>query len=114
MLSDRTPPVKWKRTHRFALSEIGIQAESTYRETIIASRAHEGRASFDIARTEWATQLRIEPDDGLYLGELRSASKRLADMVEALETCGKSRKDASDALERLVGAGLVVATAVER
>lgn len=113
MLSDRTPPARWKRTQRFALSENGLDAESAYRETIIAARSSGGRASFETARAEWATRLRVQPDDGLYLGELRSASKRMADVIQALETCGKSRQDATDAISRLITAGLVVATPLE-
>jgi hypothetical protein len=89
------------------LSERGNAAEDSYRSTIVASRAQEGRASFEAARSAWAGSFGVQPDDGLYLGEVRGAGKTLDEIAEALENCGKTRKDATAALERLFDAGLV-------
>lgn len=80
---------------------------------IVASRSAEGRAAFDAARASWAAELRIQPDDGLYLSEIRGGAVTLGQLVEALDSCGKTRKDAIAAVERLVDAGLVDASASE-
>ncbi len=104
-------PRRWRRAQPFSLSELGIGAEAAYRSTIVAARATEGRASFDAARTAWAQAFRVEPDDGLYLAELRQGPTTLERLVDALETCGKTRKDALAALERLFDAGLILAPA---
>jgi hypothetical protein len=107
MLQDPSPRRRWPRSQLFSLSAKGTDAEARYRTTIIASRAQEGRASFDAARSAWAAAFRVQPDDGLYLGEARSGPIKLEQLVEALETCGKTRKDAVAALERLVDAELL-------
>lgn len=99
---------RFGRTDRFSLSQTGVEAEAAYRAAVVASRDEAGRSSYDAARAEWARQLGIEPDDGVYLGELRGEPRKLSDVVEALDTCGKSREDATAALHRLVEAGLVV------
>ncbi len=103
------PSVKrrWPRSQRFSLSQLGIDAEAAYRSAIVAARAEEGRAAFDAARTAWAEGLQAQPDDGLYLGEIRQAAMNLQQIVDALETCGKTRTDALKALERLEDLGLV-------
>lgn len=80
---------------------------------IIASRTAEGRASFDAARASWAAEFHVQPDDGLYLAEIRGGAVTLGQIVEALETAGKTRKDAIAAVERLVDAGLVDASTPE-
>ena len=109
MLGDRTPKMRWPRAQRFVLSPRGIDAERRYRESIVASRGTEGRTSFDAARAEWARSLQLQPDDGLYLGEVSSGPIGLGQLVSALESCGKTRRDAISAVERLVDAGLVSA-----
>ena len=102
---------RWPRSQRFSLSSVGVHAEATYRSTIVEARAREGRAAYDAARMAWADALRAEPDDGLYLGEIRQAALNLQQIVEALEPCGKTRTDALAALERLEDLGLVNAIA---
>lgn len=109
-LRDPSPKRRWPRSERFTLSAKGDEAETAYRSTIVASRAQEGRASYDAARAAWAASFRVEPDDGLYLGEIRSGPTSLERLVEALETCGKTRKEALAALERLFDAGLISTT----
>lgn len=100
-------PRRWPRAQRFALSAAGSDAEASYRSGIVASRHEEGRASYDAARRAWATTFRLEPDDGLYLGEVRSGPVSVAEMVESLDSCGKTHRDALAALERLLDRGLV-------
>ena len=46
-------------------------------------------------------------DDGLYLGEVGGGPVGLEQIVESLQSCGKTRKDALTALERLLDAGLI-------
>ena len=53
-------------------------------------------------------EFKIEPDDGVYLGEIGAERVRLDQLVKALESCGKSQADATNALTRLIDAGLVV------
>ena len=105
---DRTRS-RWARTDRFALSSAGEEAEAAYRQGVVASRDEAGRSSYDAARAEWARVYSLEPDDGVYLAELRDNPRKMGDLVEALEACGKNRDDAIRALHRLVDAGLVVA-----
>ena len=107
MLGDRPTRMRWPRAQRFILSPQGVEAERSYRESIVASRATEGRTSFDAARSQWASAHRVQPDDGLYLGEVSAGPIGLGQLVEALESCGKTRKDAIAAVERLVDAGLI-------
>lgn len=101
---------KWARTARFAMGPTGIDAEAAYRASVVASRHEAGRASYDAARAEWARTYSLEPDDGVYLGQLHDGPATVSDIVEALEACGKTRDDALAALGRLVDAGLVVVT----
>ncbi len=107
----QNPPVprRWPRSQQFKLSEKGSAAEASYRSTIVASRTHEGRASYDAARLAWAVSFHLQPDDGLYLGEVREGAVRMEQIIEALQTCGKNRKDAVSALERLFDEGMIFA-----
>src|SRR5688500_18285221 len=107
MLTDRAPKSRWPRSQRFALSAKGVEAEAAYRASVAAVTGVGGRAGFDAARAAWASGLSVQPDDGAYLGELRPGAQSLNQVVEALETCGKTRADALFALGRLVDAGLV-------
>ncbi len=110
-LLDRPRRVPWSRSHRFTISGRGSEAEAAYRDLIVASRSQEGRASFDSARADWAKSFNLHPDDGLYLAEVGAGPVRLHEIVEALESCGKNRKDAIAAMERLVELGLISAAA---
>lgn len=106
-LYDRPARLSWPRTHKFSLSPEGVEAESSYRECVVVSRAENGRASFDAARTLWAEKLSLDVDDGLYLAEIGNGPVNLAKIIEALDACGKSRADAIRALERLMARGMV-------
>jgi hypothetical protein len=105
---DYTPPPRFRSREPFSLTPAGRIAEASYRSQIVTSRARAGRASYDAARSAWATSLALEPDDGAYLGELRRGAKKLVWITEALAVCGKKRVDAISALERLLDAGLVM------
>ncbi len=99
--------MRWPRSQRFTLSARGVEAEASYRDLIVASRAQDGRASFDEARARWAGNYKLEADDGLYLAEVRDGPINLPHIITALESCGKRRPDAISALERLVDAGFI-------
>jgi hypothetical protein len=108
---DTDKGVRWPRSQKFSLSETGTRAEQDYREVITAARADAGRVSFDAARTQWAGALRVEPDDGMYLGELRGGPRTMEELWRALETCGQTRSDLKSAIRRLAAVGLVQALA---
>lgn len=99
---------RWSRTDRFVLSDRGKIAEESYRSQVTASRSEGGRASFDAARSTWAEPLDVHPGDGAYLGVVREGPVSLQQLAVALEDSGESRKEATEALERLCDAGLVV------
>jgi len=106
--SDTPEGTPFRRQQRFTLQPAGRTAEKAYRSTIVASRERPGRAAFDEARTAWATSHGLHPDDGAYLGELRTACPvQLSALVESMRVCGKNRDDAVAALGRLVDGGFV-------
>lgn len=107
MMEERKAKRRWPRTQRFVLSERGVSAAQAYMDDIVASRSAEGRSSYDAARTKWAQTYAIEPNDGLYLAEIKAGPIRLEHILAALESCGETRKDAIAALERLLDAGLI-------
>lgn len=109
MIDDIPKKRRWPRSQRFLLSPKGQEAEQLYRSVIVSARDTGGRASFDEARKSWADTHKVQPDDGLYLGEVSSGPKALEQLVAALDDCGKTKADAIDALERLCDAGLVQA-----
>lgn len=88
----------------------GKAAEASYRSTIVDARNVSGQASFEAARVEWARAANLEPDDGIYLGELRDGPTKLTELTAAVAICGKSASDATKALKRLVSAGFIEAT----
>lgn len=108
-LRDPPPRLRWNRSQRFVLSPRGREVEEEYLTRIVASRENAGRDrdSFDAARTTWAQVHRLQPDDGLYLAEIRPGPLNVAQLIERLVACGKSRNDAIAAMERLVDSGLV-------
>jgi hypothetical protein len=108
-LDERPPKLRWPRSQRFSLSARGQAVEAAYREQIVTSRNEPGRASFDAARLAWAQTHGLSADDGLYLAEIARAPITLSQLVAALETCGKNRLDAIEAVGRLVDAGMVSA-----
>ncbi len=102
-----TPKRRWPRAQRFLLAPSGVDAEAAYRATISASRGQEGRASFDTARATWAVTMKLEPDDGMYLGELASGPKTIEQLTLAVDGSGHTRKQVQAALERLLDAKLI-------
>jgi hypothetical protein len=108
---ERPAKLRWPRSQKFVLSARGVEAETSYRELIVASRDGAGRASFDQARATWAGNYQLEADDGLYLAEVKAGAANLPKLIAALETCGKTRPDAIAAIERLVDQGFLSPTA---
>jgi len=107
MMSSPIARLRWPRSRKFMLSSRGREVEQDYREKIVASRSAEGRVSFDSARAAWASAHNLQPDDGLYLAEVKAGPISLVQIISALETCGKTRTEAIAALERLDDNGLL-------
>ncbi len=97
-----TPRTKWPRSQRFQLSTAGREAGANYRQVIVEARREAGRKSFDAARAEWAARLTLDATDGLYLGELQSGPKTIAEIATSLDGCGPRRSEVRAAVERLV------------
>ncbi len=105
---DKPPRSAWPRGQKFALTPKGSEVEVAYRATIAAARTEAGRRdSFDAARAGWASTHQLQPDDGLYLAEVRGGPANLKQIVDALLGCDKDRRDAIAALQRLVDGGFV-------
>ena len=104
---EREAGKRWPRSQQFRLSPKGAEAEATYREMIVAARSGSGRTSFEAARTAWSGPLALQPNDGLFLGELQSGPKTIEEMVQALESCGTTRVEVKLAIDRLNELGLV-------
>jgi hypothetical protein len=77
-----------------------------YREAIAAARA-QGRTALEAAQRAWAEPLRVEPADGVVLGELRGGKKSIADVARALEDCGVTQPEVKAAIDRLTDAALI-------
>jgi hypothetical protein len=91
------------------LSTRGRSVAAAYRESI--GDAGGGRhGAFADASTSWATRFELMPDDGIYLSEIANGSLTVSQLGEALAICSQSQADVKRCLERLLGAGLVVAT----
>ena len=105
-----TPPPKLLRSQKLVLSARGADAANAYRESIAASRAEGGRASFDRACQNWAQAHAMQVDDALYLQEIAQAQAgaTLDQIAAALESCGKTRTDAQKAIKRLVAEGVLL------
>jgi hypothetical protein len=108
MLESLKPRVgkRWPRGQKFVMSERGLAAETSYREAVHTARA-QGRPALDAAQRAWAEPLRVDPVDGVVLGELRGGRKSLADLAHALDDCGTSAVEVKAAVDRLAEAGLV-------
>lgn len=97
---------RWPRGQKFVLSSSGTQAEVAYREAVHAARA-QGRAALLAAEQAWSAPLRVQPSDGVVLGELRAGRKSIAEIARGLEDCGTSTAEVKAAMDRLSDAGLV-------
>jgi hypothetical protein len=106
-MTDAKTPRNWPRTQRFVLSPAGSEAEAEYRSCIVASRTEQGRAAYDAAHFWRAAEYALQPDDALYLGEARTGPISIAEVVDSLDSCGKTKRDALFAIERLVERGFV-------
>lgn len=103
---NRPPGKKWPRSQKFRLSAKGTEAGERYRET---AHAGAGRGAFDAARQAWASELKLDPGDGAFLGELIAGAQTIDQLARALETCGTTRQEAHAAVDRLAAAGLLEA-----
>ncbi len=108
-LFERPKGKRWPRAQKFRLSTRGAEAEVQYREMIVAARVESGRQSFDAARAAWAKPLTLQPGDGLFLGELQAGSRTIEELSRSLETCGTTRDEVHQAVDRLTDAGLMEA-----
>ena len=99
---------RWPRGQKFALSERGVSAETSYRDAVQTARA-QGRSALDAAQRAWAEPLQVEVNDGVVLGELRGGKRSIADVARTLEDCGTSVAEVKTAIDRLTDAGLVEA-----
>jgi hypothetical protein len=97
---------RWPRGQKFVLSERGMSAETSYRDAVQTARA-QGRAALDSAQRAWAEPLRVDPVDGVMLGELRGGKRSIAEIARTLEDCGTSAAEVKSAIDRLTDAGLV-------
>jgi hypothetical protein len=97
---------RWPRGQKFALSQAGLTAEAAYREAVQGARS-QGRAALEVAQRSWAAPLRVEPGDGVVLGELRGGRKSIAELARGLEGCGTTANEVKAAVDRLADAGLV-------
>jgi len=95
------------RTVRFRLSTRGRSIEAAYRSRVDVTRGPTRRTEFESARSEWASSHGLEPDDGVYLAELRGGALTLKQLGEELAVCGQKRDMISAVLLRLVSRGLV-------
>ena len=97
---------RWPRGQKFTLSAAGEQAEAAYRQAVATARA-QGRDVLEAAQRAWAEPLKVQPPDGVVLGELRGGKKSLADLARALEDCGVTQPEVKAAIDRLTDAALV-------
>lgn len=98
---------RWPRSERFELSETGQKAAKAYLDTIVASRAEEGRRAFDEARKRWSDEFGVGEEDALCMREMVAGATTLVDLVEQLDGCGPDRKQVKEALERMLEKGLI-------
>lgn len=99
---------KWPRGQRFVPTAAGVAAEAAYRAAILRTRGEAGRASFDAARTDWASQIGLVAEDSVILGEICAGAKSIADLCTILESYGSHRDVAVSSVNRLYDAGLVI------
>jgi hypothetical protein len=107
MSTTETPSRRWSRSERFQLSEQGRAAAQGYLDGIVASRAEEGRRSFDDARDKWAKDNGLTSEDGLALRELVGKSLTLSELTERLDGYGPNAKQVKSGLLRLLSTGMV-------
>lgn len=106
-MQDPGYPLTLGRVARFRLSTRGRSMEAAYRSQVDVTRGPTRRTAFESARSEWASSHGLEPDDGVYLVELREGSLTLNELGEQLAVCGQKREMISTVLLRLVSHGLV-------
>jgi len=97
---------RWPRGQKFTLSAQGREAHEAHRQAVQQARGV-GRGALDAALLAWAAPRKVEPGDGVLLGELLEQPRGLADLSRALDDAGHSAAEVRSAVGRLVAAGLV-------
>jgi len=97
---------RWPRGQKFTLSAQGREAHESHRQAVQQARGA-GRGALDAALSAWAAPRRVEPGDGVLLGELVERPRGLSDLSRALEDAGHSAAEVRAAVGRLAAAGLV-------
>ena len=97
---------KWRRGQRFGLSATGAEAEAQYQLALQSSRDQGGRDALEQALATWAAVFGVRPRDGVYLSELRNTVQTLTQLVEGLDSCGATKDEVKEGLDRLINAKL--------
>jgi hypothetical protein len=108
MASDTAGAARFGRSQRFRLSPEGADAAAAYARMIAEARSGSGRAEFDAARKSWAAPRGLVPEDGLFLVEFEAGPRTLAEASRSLDGCGTTAREVKDAVQRLLGFGLLV------
>ena len=99
--------VPWKPRQRFLLTTPGHAAAESYQSAVRdAQQSASQRTQLEQAKQAWADGLKLRPMDGIVLYELVAGRMCLAEMMETLESCGLTLREARGALDRLRAAGL--------
>jgi hypothetical protein len=99
---------RWPRGQKFSLSLAGREAQEAYRTAVLSARG-QSRAVLDATLGAWAEPRKVQPGDGVLLGELLERPRGLPDLTRALESAGSSGAEVRAAVGRLVSTGLVEA-----
>lgn len=108
-MPDDPPARRWPRAQRFSLTGLGRTVAAAYRKGIVEAGADRDHGAFATACKSWAARFELQPDDGMYLSEISERPLTLAELRDALAICSQSPDNIKKCLERLLGAGLVVA-----
>ncbi|HET6410537.1 MAG TPA: hypothetical protein VFG53_00640 [Anaeromyxobacter sp.] len=96
---------RWPRGQKFVLSQGGRDAHEAHRAAVASARGL-SRSALEAALAAWAEPRKVEPGDGVLLGELKDRPRGLQELTRALENAGSSAAEVRAAVGRLVAAGL--------
>ena len=100
--------VPWKPRQRFRVAALGQAAAESYQSAVrAAQQSASPRAELDRAKQAWADGLKLRPMDGIVLDELVAGRTSLAEMKEALDSCGLTLREARGAIDRMRAAQLI-------
>lgn len=103
---EREEGTRWPRSQKFQLTALGTEAEQGYQAAIRESQERGGRAAFEEATAAWAKGLGVQPNDGVFLVELKSGPKGFNALLEGLEGTGAIKSELRSAMDRLIAAKL--------